>query len=308
MKKYIKIAALLSAAAILVSFPGCISVKFENGTEETTAAQVRETLPLPTEGVPPTENFTEAQPTESVLPTEYDPLAEEPQTAYSPTPDLAADPIQMTPEEQLAFFNDAVNSVKTSRVGFTKTERTEVGDVRLSNTLANSLISVVKSALLPESAQVQTVEPGDPSDHLMSPTNMPYVSGLDMNDIDSVSVVPLGTDRVITVRVKSERDPDPKGSSSAKIFDFATADDIRNVYAPKAGAVVSAENVSTLLSDCTAKATVDAYGRVISYETVVRETVELKNAMIRVMTTDLTAVIVRTVTYSDMRYSTGLEF
>ena len=137
----------------------------------------------------------------------------------------------------------------------------------------------------------------------MSPYNVPFVSGLTEADVDRIAVAPAGGGYTITVHVKGETNPAAEGSVCSRIFEFITVDDVVSTYAPKVGAEVAREDIEVVFSDCRAKATVDAAGTVTAYETFVQGTMNLKNAKIRIITTDVSVVLASTTTYTDFRFS-----
>ena len=208
----------------------------------------------------------------------------------------------MTAAEQLSYFNIAVNRIKAEKAGFKKSKLTATEDIVLSNSLANSLVSLVKGALLSETAAETVVNRGESSDAVMSPYNVPYVSQLTEEDVEKIDVVPAGGGYTVTVYVKPETNPEAQGSRFAKIFEFMTVDDVVNTYAPKVGAQVAREDIEVAFDGCYARATIDAEGNVTEYETFVKATMLLKNAKVRVITTDVTAVLSSTTRYTDFSY------
>ena len=210
--------------------------------------------------------------------------------------------LSMSAEEQLSYFNIAVNKIKASRAGFTKTKTTATKDIVLSNSLANSLVSLVKGALLSEDAAVTTVRKGEPSDAVMSPYNVPYVSQLTVDDVEGIDVQPSGGGYVITVRVRGETNPEAAGSICSRVFEFITVDDVVNTYAPKVNAQVERENIQVVFDGCYARATVDGSGDVTAYETFVQGTMKLKDARISVISTDVEVVLVSTTEYTGFQY------
>ena len=208
----------------------------------------------------------------------------------------------MSREEQISYFNIALNKIKASNVGFTKSKKTATEDITLSNALANSLVSLVKSSLLSEDATVTTVQKGESSNTVMSPYNASYVSQLTADDVEQVDVVPSNGGYVITVYVKGETNPEATGSICSRIFEFMTVDDVENIYAPKVGAEVSRENIEVTFSDCFARATIDESGNVTEYETFVKGVMKLKDAKIRIITTDVEVVLASTTQYTDFKY------
>ena len=274
------------AAALLISFllslTGCFTVDIQ---------------------IPPGEEPVSVTESQTAAPTQ--PAAETPSATASSgagTYTGNTELLSMSPEEQLSYFNIAVNRIKASNAGFTKSKLTATKDITLSNSLANSLVGLVKGALLSEDATVTTVKKGESSNAVMSPYNVPYVSQLTLDDIEGVDVEPSGDGYVITVRVKGETNPEATGSICSRIFEFITVDDVVNVYAPKVNAEVAREDIEVVFGGCYAKATVDGSGSVVAYETFVQGTMKLKNAKIRIITTDVEVVLASTTKYTDFQY------
>ncbi len=271
-----RFAALLSILLIPALLGGCFTVDIKIPEGE---------APLPTAAdAPQTTAGTATLPAEA---------------SAAPAGDVTA----MTTADQLRYFNAAVNRIKAERAGFTKSKLTATKDITLSNSLANSLVGLVKGALLSEDAVQTVVQPGENSDAVMSPYNVPFVSGLTEADVDRIEVAPAGGGYTITVHVKGETNPAAEGSVCSRIFEFITVDDVVSTYAPKVGAEVAREDIEVVFSDCWAKATVDAAGTVTAYETFVQGTMNLKNAKIRIITTDVSVVLASTTTYTDFRFS-----
>lgn len=312
MKNSIKIiAAVLSLSALLLS-SGCnLSVFIKE--DEMTASAPTGTVPVtetPSQYTQPAftqDNNVIITPTVTDAPTQPLPVISTEAPTAPADAALAGDPTNMTTAEQLEYFNAAVNRIKSSRVGFTKTKSTATKDIKLSNTLANSLVGVVKNVLLSDTAETTTVNAGESSDPVMSPANMPYVSKLSIDDVDGVSVQSNGSGYIITVKVKGETNPG-KGSICSRIFDFLTVEDVENIYAPKIGATVAHDDIEVVFANCYAKAVVDGSGNVTEYETYVEGTMNLKNAAVRVINTDVSVVLASTTKYTDMKYSLDVEF
>lgn len=214
----------------------------------------------------------------------------------------AGDLTALSMKEQLSYFNIALNRIKAEKAGFKKSKLTATEDIILSNTLANTLVSLVKGALLSETATETVVAKGESSDDVMSPDGASYVSHLTEEDVERIDVVPAGGGFTVTVYVKDETSPAASGSRFSRIFEFMTVDDVENVYAPKVNAEVAREDIEVVYEDCFAKATIDANGNVTEYETYVRGTMILKNAKVRVITTDVNAVLASTTRYTDFTY------
>ena len=256
----------------------------ETPTVEETTEFINETVsfeyPKELETQPQTEAQTEAQ------------------TAAPSTPD------KMTGQALLSYFNDSVNTIKAKKAGFKKSKLTTVKDLQLSNKAANTLVSFVKGALLSETADETTVNKGQSSDNVLSPSGKAYASALTMSDIKNISAVKSGSGYVITVNLKDEQNPTSTGVYS-KCMDFITVDDVVSVYAPKVGATVSKENITVKLTNSYAKLTVDASGTPTAYETLVNGVLSMKNASIKkvvTINTDLDITLSSTTTYTGFSF------
>lgn len=278
-KRIITASVLLGLLPLL--FGGCFTIDVRIPTENGATAAVQETQAVPVQ--------------------ETQPAAPDAQ-ATAAAPQTGSDLTALSKAEQLACFNDAVNRIKANNVGFRKSKLTATEDITLSNSLANSLVGIVKGALLSETAAETTVNKGENSNAVMSPYNVPYVSQLTTDDITGIEVVPDNGGYVITVRVKGETNPELTGSICSRIFEFMTVDDVVTTYAPKVGAEVAREDIEVVFDGCYAKATIDAGGNVTGYETFVKGVMNLRNAKIKVITTDVSVVLASTTTYTDFNY------
>lgn len=213
-------------------------------------------------------------------------------------------PVEMSDEELLRYFNKTLNAVKTDKTGFKKSKLTSVLDLQLSNSAANSIVSIVKSALLSDTAEETTVNRGESSDDVMSPSGRSFVSDLTGEDISYIKIGKSGEDYVITVGVKDLVNPD-MSSAYGKIFDFVTVDDVINIYAPKVGATVAREDIEVVFSDCYAEATVSPDGRVTGYKTYVKGIMNLNNATVKkviTINTDVAVTLGSTTEYTNFVY------
>lgn len=226
-------------------------------------------------------------------------VPDEPSSEAAPvTPD------KMSSEELLAFFNSAVNRVKDEKIGFKKSKLTSVIDIQLSNSAANTLVGLIKSSLLSETADETTVKKGESGIDVMSPSGKTYAGTLNLNDITSINCTSSGGEYVINVAVKGETNPSDGGSMS-RVFDFITVDDVVNIYAPKVNATVSKDDIEVVFSGCTATLKVDAAGTVRSYSTVVNCVINMYNASIKRVVTinsDLALSLSSTTDYTDFAY------
>ncbi len=202
--------------------------------------------------------------------------------------------------EWLAFFNTAVNKLKTDGPSFSKAKRTQTADIQLSNSLAQAYVSTAKDKYLSDETVVTEVSKGDTAKAVavVSPDGESYVSNLTMDDIKSISYSTNADGNYeITINMPDSTNPD-LSSSFAKIFEFMLVDDVMDTYAPNMGATVDRTNVSLEYSGCYASAVITPQGQLISYHTTVSANMILKSAKISIVTTDLDALL-----YSDTDYT-----
>ena len=280
-KQIVAVLALLGLLPLL--FGGCFTIDVKIPVENGITVAAQETQAAAQETQAAVQETQAAQPTAAA-------------------PEAGSDLTALSQAEQLAYFNAALNKIKANNVGFKKSKLTATEDITLSNSLANSLVGIVKGALLSETAAETTVNKGENSNAVMSPYNVPYVSQLTTDDITGIEVVPNNGGYIITVRVKGETNPEATGSTCSRIFEFMTVDDVVTTYAPKVGAEVAREDIEVVFDGCYAKATIDANGNVTGYETFVKGTMNLHNAKIKVITTDVSVVLASTTTYTDFNY------
>lgn len=262
--------------------------------EPVTLAPVTEaptTLPTTTEPVSATEYHDD-----------YDlPAYTVPETTTEPAPKTLS---EMSQDEVIAYFNKTLNTVKSQNVGFKKSKLTSILDLQLSNSMANSLVSFVKSALLSDTAEETTVNKGESSVGVMSPSGESFVSDISAADVSDVKVTKSGENYVIAVNMKDLVNPD-KSSAYGKLFDFMTVEDVVNIYAPKVGATVAKENIEVTFSGCTAELTVDANDNIVKYSTYVKGVMNMKEASIKkvvTINTDLAITLASTTDYTNFVY------
>lgn len=207
-------------------------------------------------------------------------------------------------EEWLAFFNTAVNKLKTDAPSMTKAKQTKTADIQLSNSLGQAYVSSAKDKFLSDEVVETPIAKGDKAaaQANVSPDGAAYVSNLTMADVKSVSgTTDSNGNYVITIAMNDMTNP---GTSSAyaKIFQFMTVDDVMNTYAPDMGATVDRSNVELKFSNCSASATITPDGKVVSYQTTVNANMILKDAKISVITTDLDATLFSETKYSNITW------
>lgn len=206
--------------------------------------------------------------------------------------------------EWLAFFNTAVNKLKTDAPAMTKAKQTKTADIQLSNPLGQTVVSSAKDKYLSDEVVETPIAKGDKAaaQANVSPDGASYVSNLTMSDIKSVSgSVDASGNYVIKIAMNDMSNPE-LSSAYGKIFEFMTVDDVMEKYAPDMGATVDRSNVELKFKNCSATATVTPDGKVVSYQTTVNANMILKNAKISVITTDLDATLFSETKYTNIAW------
>lgn len=295
MKKQLILISVMLCAVIL--FSSCMNVRISFPEQET----VNDTQVLQTT-VPSTPEITVTLPqvTETTTGGEVTTSDTEITTAAA-----KKQPLDMSKEELLAYFNNNLNGVKENMPGFKKAKLTTVSDIKLSNQMANTLVGFVKDALLSEETEETTAVKGSTCAEIMSPDGERYVSQLQIEDIESIDVSVEGTNYAVTVKLPAASNPAKETGAYAKIFNFITVDDVVNTYAPKVGATVDRNNIQVKYSGCYAKAVFDTEGKVVSYSTYVTCIISLIDASVKqvvTINTDVDITLVTTTDYSDFNY------
>lgn len=309
MKKIISVMLVL---AIALSLCGCfrVDIKFP-GIEQSNVpvAEFEPSTEFPIGSTAPT-GYDYTEPPVSMLPSSTAPSTAPSEMPSSEAPTSAAPVSQapavkkvneMTKDEIVTFFNTTLNEVKAQKLGFKKSKLTSILDLQLSNSIANSLVGVVKSAILKETAEETPVNKGESSDAVMSPSNTSYVSTITAADVSSFKVTKSGTGFVINVGIKDMSNPD-KNSAFGRIFDFITVDDVVNDYAQRLKATVAREDIVVDFKGCYAELTVDANNKIVGYKTYVKGTMSLNNAKMMSIKTDVVVTLASTTDYTNFVY------
>ncbi|MBO5935012.1 MAG: hypothetical protein J6Q94_05925 [Clostridia bacterium] len=207
-----------------------------------------------------------------------------------------------TDAEWLAFFNTALNKLKTDGPALTKEKQVVTSDIKLSNPLGNSVVSVVKDQLLSEELITTPIAKGDKAAAIanISPDGKNYVSTLTMSDIKSIThKTDSNGNYVITINAPEMTNPEVSGPYG-KVFIFLTVDEVMDSYAPDIGATVERSKVKLLFSDCSATATISPDGKVVAYETTLNINMILQDAKIAVITTDVDAKLLSHTEYKNI--------
>lgn len=313
------VAAALLIAMLLPALTGCFNVKFQEparpaGMTESVAQPDPSNTASPTVAQQPVTvtDYYYSEPITTVFSTDSFEYVTDPPEVELPT---AAEPVvteaPKTPDEMssadlLTYFNNTLNKVKTQNVGFTKTKKTEVLDLQLSNSAANSVVGLVKNALLSSDSETQTVPKGSSGVNVFSPSGKPYISALTPSDITSIACT-KNADGGYTIKlaVKGETNPGSEGSTMSRGFDFMTVNDVLTTYAPKVGATVAQQDIRVVFSDCTATLTVNANNEVLHYVTYVKGVMNLLGASIKkviTINTDVAVTLASTTEYTGFDY------
>lgn len=227
------------------------------------------------------------------------------QTTVADTPTTNADAnAPQSDAEWLAFFNTAVNKLKTDGPSMTKSKRTQTADIKLSNGLAQAYVSAAKDKYLSDETVKTPVSKGDVSTAktVISPDGADFVSTLAMSDIKAIShSTDANGNYVIKIDMPDATNPD-KSSAYAKIFQFMLVDDVMDTYAPNMGATVDRSNVFLNYTGCYAQATISPDGKVVNYYTKVNANMVLKDAKVKVVNTDLDVVLYSDTEYTDIKW------
>lgn len=217
-------------------------------------------------------------------------------------PDSSNTSAPQTDAEWLAFFNTALNKLKTDGPALTKEKQVVTTDIQLSNPLGQTVVSVAKDKLLSEELVTTPIAKGDKAAAIanISPDGKNYVSTLTMSDIKSIThKTDSNGNYVITINAPEMTNPDVSGPYG-KVFIFLTVDEVMESYAPDIGATVERSKVKLLFSDCSATATISPDGKVIAYETTLNINMILQDAKIAVITTDVDAKLLSKTQYKNI--------
>lgn len=296
MKKIMMLISLMLCTVIV--FSSCMDVKISFPPQETVNNNPVEQQPAPESAPAPAPEVIVTLPPA----TENTTAAESTTASQTPAPVITTkQPLEMSKEDLLEYFNNNLNAVKENQEGFKRVKLTTVSDIKLSNQAANTLVGFVKGALLSEEAEEKTATKGSPNAELISPDGQRFVSQLSVEDIESIDVKVEGTNYVVTVKLPAATNPSKDVGAYGKIFNFITVDDVVSTYAPKVGATVDRNNIEVKYSDCYAKAVFDTEGKVVSYSTYVTCVMSLKDASIKkvvTINTDVDITLASTTDYT----------
>ena len=288
---------LLALAMALTVFAACGKTPAEDPTqpvdvdEFTTEAPPDETEP-PDEITEPGEEITEPGEETTV----------EGETAPEGETEALGDPTTMNKEQLLAYYNGAINAVRTAKPGYTKTE------IQKINSFKSSLAGGALDGLI--NGVVQKLMPGDPKDskknkgednvdhfYIYQPT-----SAVSASDIANISAKKEGANYVVTVTMNKEVNPEKNGASKhSRVFWVATRED---VLKDLAGAGLNAEKSNTTLTyhDGKSVITVNDKGQIIKASQGFFVDADAKQAKLAIFTFDVVAYQQTSWTYAGFTY------
>ena len=155
-----------------------------------------------------------------------DPGFEEPSPSdLTPVRDLVP-PANLNEEsaaDQLAYFNTAVNNVRTARPRITRTELLNIDRISVDGgmaAVANPIVNMIKNILMPGIPEIQTFSAGSLNDGFFLCDFRTVASALRLEDITTINSVRSGSGWKIEVGIKSERDPDKRYSANGRIYEI----------------------------------------------------------------------------------------
>ena len=289
MKKALSsVLAILLTLGLLVTFAACKTddppVEPETTTEEVTADITAVLAPEETE---PEETEPETEP-------------EAPEDDFAPPADLNT----LGKAEQLAYFNKAVNRVRTEKPGFTEqfskiiSDLTFTGVVRLAQSLIDDLIAGLTGA---DDPKVHAPGTDNQGKFLSEITPFELQSG----DISSISAQKSGDNWVMTVKIIQETNPaKPTGSANARAYAIASRQEVLDEITGFSSAITASVNDATLrYNSGTINLTINSQGQVIAgdYRFLVDATAN-NVKLISIITTNVTARMTTTNKYSNFKW------
>jgi len=138
----------------------------------------------------------------------------------------AKSPAEMNRAELVAYYNDAINLVRTQRPGFTRVETLRIDSVETSlGSVANWIIDRGKDLFMPGNPETVVYPKG--ADNLEHFANWHQVSQLQPSDVASASARRSGENYVITITLGRETNPTANGSNGySRMFSIITREDI----------------------------------------------------------------------------------
>lgn len=220
MQKTFRIAALLIAVIMCISFAACGGKDDETTTlaDETTVDEVIDTtadaepVDATADTSPVSDSTLEATILEGETTIAVSTLPGE--TTVAPTT-AASTAKPVTTAEILSYFNKAANAVKTDKPGFTKKTNNVIGKITSSNSLIESLAGKVVP-MFPTEGDPVTVAKG--ASHNSFPVaGQSWASKLDASAVSSATCTESGNFYTITIKMKEEKLNDlPKNPLATK--------------------------------------------------------------------------------------------
>lgn len=292
MKKIlISLLAILLAAALVFVFAGCNNDTDTETTDPTTDAATLAPTEAPT-GAETTQPPTEA-PTEATT---------------APPEDIDAPPANLgdlSQEEQLAYFNKALNRVRAEKPGYTRTEQLKIENMNFTGVVraVQGIINGVAQDLMPGDLKTESIAKGaDNKTKFMSENANP--SELRLQDINSIKSTKSGDNWVIELSVKNATNPQKGlGSTVSRIASMQTREEILDSIMGSNNLIKADYNKATVTYKAVAaKATVNAQGQVIEASNGFDVAADAKGVKISFLSTDATFTQTSRWTYKNFNW------
>ena len=304
MKKCLfSLLAILLAVGMLFSFAGCGK---DEATDEPTTAEVpavqvptsEATEPLTVDAAAPQAGMSEATTEEATT------------EAAAEAADTGAPPANLgtlSQEEQLAYFNKAVNRVRAEKPGYVRTEQLKIADMNFTGVVkaVQGIINGVAQDLMPGDLVTKTVAKGannqDDTAFLSKNAN---ASELRTQDINSIKSTKSGDNWNIEVSVKNATNPAKgTGSTVSRIADMQTREEILDSIMGSNSLISADYNKATVTYKAIyAKITVNAQGQVIEASNGFDVTADAKDVKISFLKTNATFLQTSRWTYKSFNW------
>ena len=236
MKKALSsVLAILLSLGMLCAFAACKEEKPELSTEPDT--QVEDTEVITTAATPGESETTDATepPTEDV----DAPVSEEETEETQKTPD------QMSKEELVQYYNDAINNVREKKPSFDRTSTQKMLSVKTDfiGGIADGIVNKIVKDKMPGNPEELPVAKG--KDNTGAFFSEMKVSAVKASDVTSIKATKEGNNYVITLTLGTATNPKKDGSNAySRVFSIATRQDVLD----ELKGVVSADpNEATML-------------------------------------------------------------
>lgn len=229
---------------------------------------------------------------------------QEPPTTEPPTGTLPFDtnPLTLSKNELIQYYNDAINRVRNDRPGYTRTEVLKITGVKTSllGGAADGAINGVLKNQMPGDPSVSQRSKGENNaDHFFNPLQ---VSNVLPSDVTSISAKKEGDNYVVTLTLGQEINPATDGFSKySRMFFIATRQDVLDALEIN-GVTSDVNNTSLTYHDGKSVITVNGEGQIIQAHGEFLVGAETKQAKVAVFTMDITAYQSSAWDYSNFVY------